>query len=258
MLARVWRRSMFIRSVPPGRYVFQIRSTNGDKVWQDNTTELNIKVTPPWWKSPWAYIAYVIIAVAAILAAQAVINIRIKEKHRLELEALRRKQMSDTYEAKLRFFTNIAHEFTTPLTLICGPIEQIMSEFHLPAKVEKYHRIILSNAERMLRLIQELIEFRKADTGNRKPVYSHVDITSLLHSVVDNFSEMNEEKQISVETGISPGMDVVTDRNAMEKIIYNLVSNAYKYTPDGGWIRITASNSDKGLSISVKNSGKYP
>ena len=179
-----------------------------------------------------------------------------KEKHRLELEELKRKQLADTYEAKLRFFTNIAHEFTTPLTLICGPIEQIMNEFHLPAKVEKYHRIIYSNAERMLRLIQELIEFRKADTSNEKPVYSRVDITALLHGVLENFSEVNEEKQINVETEISREMTVVTDRNAMEKIAYNLVSNAYKYTPDGGWIQIKAECGENGLVLSVKNSGK--
>ena len=243
-------------NVPPGKYCFQIKSTNGDKVWQENMTGLQIKVTPPWWKSIYAYIAYTLLAAATILAIQIAINIRMKEKHRLELEELKRKQLADTYEAKLRFFTNIAHEFTTPLTLICGPIEQIMNEFHLPAKVEKYHRIIYSNAERMLRLIQELIEFRKADTSNEKPVYSRVDITALLHGVLENFSEVNEEKQINVETEISREMTVVTDRNAMEKIVYNLVSNAYKYTPDGGWIQIKAECGENGLVLSVKNSGK--
>lgn len=243
-------------NVPPGRYLFQVRSTNGDKVWKDNTTELGIRITPPWWKSVWAYIAYSLLVCMAVLSVQFMISFRMRQKHKLELEELRRKQLSDTYEAKLRFFTNIAHEFTTPLTLICGPIEQIRNEFHLPAKVEKYHQIILSNAERMLRLIQELIDFRKADTGNEKPVFGKVDISALLNTIISNFYELNEEKQISIESEIAPDMTVVTDQGAMEKIFYNLVSNAYKYTPDGGWIHVSAENGRQGLVISVKNSGK--
>ena len=243
-------------NVPPGKYTFKVRSTNGDKVWSGKTTSIKIRIMPPWWATVWAYIAYTIIIVVAIFLIQTAINMRMKQKHRLELESLKRRQLAQTYEAKLRFFTNIAHEFTTPLTLICGPIEQIMNEYKLPAKVEKYNRIILNNAERMLRLIQELIEFRKADTGNQKPQYSKVDLTEMIMTIIDNFSEMKEEKQITMETSIGQGMSVVTDHNSMEKILYNLISNAYKYTPDGGNISICAGTGPDGITISVKNSGK--
>lgn len=243
-------------NVPPGRYTFYIKCTNGDKAWGDRITSLAIRVTPPWWATVWAYMAYILLAVCIAYFTQKAINARIRQKHRLELEALKRKQLFDTYEAKLRFFTNIAHEFTTPLTLICGPIEQIMNEYKLPAKVEKYNRIILSNAERMLRLIQELIEFRKADTGNQKPHYSRVDLTEMAMTILDNFSEMKEEKQISVETSIGQGMSVVTDHNAMEKILYNLISNAFKYTPDGGTIEVHVEAGGNGVDMYVKNTGK--
>ena len=146
----------------------------------------------------------------------------------------------------MRFFTNIAHEFMTPLTLIIGPIEQMAGgKYNLPPKVSKYHRIIYSNAERMRRLIQELIDFRRIDTDSVKPAYSNVDIAEVTEGILDNFSEINEEQYITIEKEVpSSGLPSICDRNAVEKILYNLISNAYKYTPAGGKIWISAEKED--------------
>lgn len=242
-------------NVPPGNYTFLIHCTNGDKLWSDRITALEIRVCPPWWNTAWAFAAYFLLAVSAAYFTYRAINARSEQRHRLEVEEIKRKQLEETYEAKLRFFTNIAHEFSTPLTLICGPLEQIMNNYKFPPKVEKYQKIIHSNAERMMRLIQELIEFRRIDTANEQPIYSHVNISDTVHAIIDNFAEINEKNQISMETEISR-QDIVTDQNAIEKILYNLISNAYKYTPAGGRIRIRVSDDGSKTKIDVWNTGK--
>lgn len=244
-------------NVPPGKYVFMVRSTNGDKIWNDSISSLDIKISSPWYATPWAFIVYFIALATLFYAAWKIYDERMQHKHFLELESLNKKRLVDTYEAKLTFFTNIAHEFMTPLTLILGPIEQMMTGlYRFPNKVEKYHRIIHGNAERMRRLISELIEFRRTDTDNSVPEYSLVNISEIMKAVTDNFSEMNEQMMISLKASIPEGITIVTDGNAVEKIFYNLISNAYKYTSEGGDIEIRLADGPESISVSVTNSGK--
>ncbi|MDE5891247.1 MAG: hybrid sensor histidine kinase/response regulator, partial [Bacteroidales bacterium] len=245
-------------NVPPGRYVFKVRCTNGDKVWNSDTAAIPIRVRRPWWNTIAANCMYIIFMLALAYAVFMFFNERVRQRHELEIETLKKKKLVDTYEAKLRFFTNIAHEFMTPLTLIIGPIEQMAGgKYNFPPKVSKYHRIIYSNAERMRRLIQELIDFRRIDTESVKPVYSNVDIAEVTEGILDNFSEINEEQDITIETAIpESGLPSVCDRNAVEKILYNLISNAYKYTPAGGRIWISTEKEDGNIHFVITNSGK--
>lgn len=245
-------------NVPPGRYTFKVKCTNGDKVWNSDTASISIRVRRPWWNTIAANCMYILLMMALAYTVLMFFNERVRQRHELEIEALKKKKLVDTYEAKLRFFTNIAHEFMTPLTLIIGPIEQMTGgKYNLPPKVSKYHRIIYSNAERMRRLIQELIDFRRIDTESVKPVYSNVDIAEITEGILDNFSEINEEQDITIETEVpSSGMPSVCDRNAVEKILYNLISNAYKYTPAGGKIWISAEKADGNIHFTITNSGK--
>lgn len=251
-------RSASFTNVPPGTYRFTVRCTNGDKVWNSSDEWVEIRIMRPWWNTILAYIVYIIAFCIVIYLIYKAKTTRIRQQHSLEMESLNKKKMEETYEAKLRFFTNIAHEFMTPLTLICGPIEQIRdSNLHLPGKVEKYLDVIYGNAERMRRLIQELIDFRRIDTGNERFIFSKVNVSDLLTTILDNFSEMRSYKQISLEVGIE-GKDsmIISDQSAMEKILFNLISNAHKYTPVGGWVNISISDIDDGMMIRVKNSGK--
>jgi len=246
-------------NVPPGKYIFKVKCTNGDKVWNDATASVSIRIKRPWWNTAAAECMYVLIFAAIAYAVLMFFNERVRQKHELEIESLKKKKLVDTYEAKLRFFTNIAHEFMTPLTLIIGPMEQIASgQYNFPPKVNKYHRIIYNSAERMRRLIQELIDFRRVETDNAKPVYSNVDIVEISGGILDNFSEINEERQITLQTEMpESGLKLTSDRSALEKILYNLISNAYKYTPAGGRIRISASREEDGrVSFVITNSGK--
>ena len=111
-------------NVPPGKYTFKVRCTNGDKVWNSDTASISIRVRRPWWNTIAANCMYLLIMMALAYTVLMFFNERVRQRHELEIETLKKKKLVDTYEAKLRFFTNIAHEFMTPLTLIIGPIDR--------------------------------------------------------------------------------------------------------------------------------------
>jgi len=244
-------------NVPPGQYEFRVRSTNGDKVWSDRTTTLHIRIRAPWWNTPWAYIVYAILLAGIGLTVYFVVNDRIRTQHRLLIEKMERRQQNDSYEAKLRFFTSIAHEFCTPLTLIYGSSERLLDNFNFPPDVARHLRIVKNSASRMQRLIGELMEFRRIDTGHYEPRYSEVDVAELLSTIIDDFDEINGQRRIDLRLSLpQPGTSIVSDRDALEKIFYNLISNAYKYTPKDGWIDLSFRTEAGRSLFRIANSGK--
>lgn len=182
---------------------------------------------------------------------------RAKRKQEMELEILNKQHENETYEAKLRFFTNIAHEFGTPLTLISGAGEQLRWTGNLASKPAKYVNIIKDNADRMMRLIKELMDFRKVDTGNYPLTYSKFDMAAMTRAVSEGYSGQGESSGISMDLDIpEEPVWIVSDYGAVEKILHNLVSNAYKYTPEQGSIKVALKPlQDSGIQLSVTNSG---
>lgn len=244
-------------NVPPGTYVFKVRSTNGDKVWCDNEATLTIRIRRPWWLTIWAGILYVIVAAVSLWLIRKYVRARQEEKHLFEIEVLEKQAQKEKYEAKLNFFTNIAHEFGTPLTLIACSGEQLTSNFSSKSKEGRYVRIINDSAARMQNLIQELLEFRKVESGYYEPQYTHVNPCQMLRSILDNFYEVGSRHGISSEL-VLPEEDItfISDPSALEKIMTNLVSNAYKYTPDGGRVDILLESKDNGIRCVVSNTSK--
>lgn len=244
-------------NVPPGRYEFCVRCTNGDKIWSDKTAALLIRVRPPWWSTVWAYVVYTVLSLVILYVVWFIVNERIEQRRQLLMESLSKRRQSDSYEAKLRFFTSIAHEFCTPLTLIYGSGEQLLNNYSLAPDVARHLRIVKNNAARMQHLIGELMEFRRVDTGNYAPRYSMVNVTELISTIVDNFSEPNEQRRIDLRVSL-PEREViiVSDMNALEKILYNLISNAYKYTPSDGYIHVELGVAPRMTTVRVTNSGK--
>ncbi len=244
-------------NVPPGSYEFRVRSTNGDKVWSNRTTTLRIRIRAPWWNTGWAYAGYGVLLAGIALAVSLVVRDRIRSQRRLLIEKMSRKQQSDGYEAKLRFFTSIAHEFCTPLTLIYGSSERLLDNYSFQPDVARHLRIVKNSASRMQRLIGELMEFRRIDTDHYRPRYSQVDVTELLSTIVDNFDELNGQRRIDLKLSLPEGgATIVSDRDALEKIFYNLISNAYKYTPKNGWIALSFRHEAGRSLFSIANSGK--
>lgn len=241
-----------------GKYRFEVRCTNGDKRWSDKIASLNITVRPPWWNTIWAYLLYALLLSALAFGINQLIQLRLRRKQAMEMEILRKEHENETYEAKLRFFTNIAHEFGTPLTLISGAGEQLMDACSLDSRPTRYVQIIKDNADRMQRLIKELMDFRKVDTGNFSPAYSRFDIAALMRRIANGYTAAGEKQDVRLELALPEGpLWIVSDYSAVEKILHNLVSNAYKYTPEGGEISARlAPEGDSAVRFVISNSGK--
>ena len=233
-------------NVPAGNYELMVRCTNSDKVWSDEVYTLKIKVKRHWTGMWWAFIIYGAIGFIAYLVSRAYRRRKIDQMRDIE-----------RYEAKLNFFTGVSHEFSTPLTLIYGSGEYLLDNYNLQPEIARYLRIIHNNAARMQQLIGDLMEFRRVDTGKYVTTFSKVDVSAFLQSVVDNFSEVAMTKNLEVAVSLpeSP-REIVTDKGALEKILFNIISNAFKYTPDRGYVHIDLRQGTTGIELEVTNSGK--
>lgn len=242
-------------NVPAGHYRLQVRATNGDKVWNDEPYLLDIVVRRPWWGS-WTAIAFYVFLLFVIgRTIYEIIRNRWKLNQAIALERIENRHLRTVHEAKLRFFTNITHEFSTSLSLIYAPCERLM-EYCSDAYVKKYLNVIRMSADRMLHLINDLMEFRKVETDHLKLEAEMVSLPELIGYVCDNFELLGEQKRIALSLDVADSLNWPTDRNALEKILFNLLSNAFKYTPEEGTIELSARVEDEELAICIANSGE--
>lgn len=248
-----------ITKLPPGKYKLEVKCTNGDRVWSNNIYTLNLNIAYPWWLSTPAFIAYLLLILLIIYIAQSVIRNRIRLNRQLLLEHIEKQHQQKIHESKLNFFTNVAHEFFTPLTLIYGPAQHLLEKADLDNYSKRYIQIIKNNADRMQKLINELMEFRKAESGHTSLHAENIDIKLLIDYISDNYAEIIEENRIDFKIEDENISTFVTDRNSLEKILFNLISNAFKYTPNGGYIYayIWQDNDPSGqLHFRIRNSGR--
>lgn len=244
-------------NLPKGKYLLKVKVSNANKIWGDTLFSLPIEMTPPWWKSNLAYLSYIVLFLCLAAITRKLILYRIKLNNDIKMKEMEKQKAEEIHQGKLRFFTNIAHEFSNSLTLIYGPCEKLMKEKEIDSYTKKYLRVIKSNSERMQNLIEQLVEFRKAETGHLKLKIEPVDISELIRFVIDHFIEILEQKKIDYSITFTPDENIIwiTDRNNLEKIIFNLLSNAVKYTPEEEQIQIDIRAENDLLSISIRNTG---
>lgn len=244
-------------NLPKGKYLLKIKASNANKIWSETLYQLPIVMSPPWWRSGLAYFTYIVLFLFFLFLTRKLVLFRIKLYNDIKMKELEKQKTEEIHQGKLRFFTNIAHEFSNSLTLIYGPCEKLIKENGADIHTKKYLKVIKSNSERMQNLIEQLVEFRKAETGHLKLKIEPIDISELIKYVIDNFIEILEQKKIDFSINFYPNENIVwnTDRNNLEKIIFNLLSNAVKYTPENEHIYINIEAKDIHLSISVKNTG---
>jgi signal transduction histidine kinase/DNA-binding response OmpR family regulator/ligand-binding sensor domain-containing protein len=243
-------------NLPTGKYTLKVRCSNADKIWSEQYFSLPIIMRPPWWASTMAYICYFILIIGLIILIHRFIKDQLTARNNIVLKELEKQKIEEIHQAKLRFFTNIAHEFSNSLTLIYGPCEQLLRTHAADGYTRKYINIIKSNSERMQTLIQQMIDFRKAETGHLQLKIERVYIPELIKFVIDNFMEVLEQKEIQFSLTFSPKIfHWQTDRDSIEKIVFNLLSNAVKYTPPGESIKILVEIVDDRLLIRVTNTG---
>lgn len=243
-------------NLTPGRHFLEVKNTNGDKVWNDEIYPLTIQVAYPWWFSTTAILVYVFFLIAIAWGTHLIIRNRIRLSRRLFVEQLERKMQQETHEQKLDFFTNVAHEFFTPLTLIYTPAQYLIDNIKMSPDTKKYIHIIKNNAERLQKLITELMEFRKAKSGYTSLRPDIIDLDFLIDYIIDNYIEVFQENRIELSIDKKNLGAFCTDKSSLEKILLNLISNAYKYTPRGGNIRIKMElEAQSLLHFSIRNSG---
>ena len=248
--------SAVFSNLPPGQYTLLVKYRNNMNGKESEPQTLLIQITPPWYLSIWAYIFYfIIIALLCILAIYRIIGQYRRKQHHI-IEKLNREKKEEVYESKLRFFTNITHEFCTPLTLIYGPCEKILAYPQSDSYIRKYGKMIQQNTEKLNSLILELLEFRRLETGHKALSIQRLPVSDKLRNIAESFCELAENKNLNYQLDIEPDIEWNTDISCFNKIANNLISNAFKYTPEEGTITVSLKTENQHLTLSISNSGK--
>lgn len=233
-----------------GHYTLHVRSCNANGVWSPEEVTLKIEVRPPFYASWWAYLIY--IALVALAIYYVYVNFR-------RINNLRNKVKVENQltEYKLRFFTNISHEFRTPLTIIKGDMDRLKTVDKMSGEMKLPLSSMAKSVERMMRLINQLLEFRKMQNDKLQLALEKTDVIAFLQDIFLNFSNIAEGKHINfMFLPFDKSYEMYVDRNYLDKIIYNLLSNALKYTPSHGDVALRVSlNANQHLLISVEDTG---
>ncbi len=243
-------------NIPPGRYLLKVRYEDGTGSLDKPVEAIGIVIRPPWYRTAVARLLYLVLTLGAAWGMFRYARRKYERRKASIARRLNEKYKEEMYEGKLRFFTNVTHEFCTPLTLIYGPCERILHYENSDGFIKKYAGIIQSNTERLNSLIQEVIDFRRIETGNRRCHIRQLDISELTGSIIESFGELAEQNRIRLETDIPAGITWNSDHNGFTKIVSNLISNAFKYTPENGIIRISVHTVGDKLVLEVYNTGK--
>ncbi|HLP35475.1 two-component regulator propeller domain-containing protein [Lacibacter sp.] len=223
-------------NVSPGTYTFTVKASNNDGVWNEKGYSIQVIITPPFWATWW----FRLLVIAALVAAGIYIY-RIRRK--IQLQRYEEEKKEEIHQMQLQFFTNISHEFRTPLSLITGPVEKLLKEDASSTNNHMY-RVIQRNANRLLQLINELMDFRKAESGVLKLQVMPGNIPLFIDEIAEEFSELAIQKNISFTVSGTTDFNAVWfDRQVLEKIIINLLSNSFKYTQDYGKIELQVLDS---------------
>ncbi|WP_396600584.1 two-component regulator propeller domain-containing protein [Algibacter sp. R77976] len=240
----------------PGDYVFEVKGANSDNVWNEDVTELNIYVAPAPWRTWWAFTIYGLLIILALYFLINILKSRTKLRHDLQLEYLETEKTKEINKDRLEFFTNISHEFRTPLALILGPLNQIIEDYRGSSKVYKKLLVIDNNANHLLHLINRLMDFRKFENNLYKLQAAEGNIVKFLREIYLSFTEFakNGNYEFYFECD-EDAILVYYDRIKLERVFYNLISNAFRYTPKGGKIVITVKKNENSLNIHIKDTG---
>ena len=231
-------RSASYINLPPGEYELQIRSTNSDGVWMEKARILPITVLPTFWETYWAWILYVVLFVLSTATIVYIILYIYRLRHQINIE----QQLANI---KLRFFTDISHELRTPLTLIASPVSEILEHETLTTNARKHLTLVHKNTERMLHLVNQILDFRKIENKKMKVLLEKTDVLSLLQKVMDNFRLIAEEKNINYQ--------LETNQEAIETWIDQ--DKFEKYTPANKSITVIANVESSRLIVSIKDEG---
>ena len=240
--------------LPHGEYTFQVKADNGEGYWSE-VRSLRLNIAPPFWLSSWAYLFYLLVLATAIYLGIRYVRLRAEYHHNIKLERLEREKLEEVNRLKLQFFTNISHDLRTPLTLIISPLEQLLREAPSDALRKLYSRMSV-NANRLMIMINQLLDIRKNESGLLKLSVSEVDLVKFLLEICDSFNNLATQRDIQLEFHSERDKLMIwADLHQLEKVIFNLLSNAFKFTKDKGKVLVAITEEEDRIQVEISDSG---
>jgi signal transduction histidine kinase/ligand-binding sensor domain-containing protein/DNA-binding response OmpR family regulator len=248
-------------NLDPGDYTFRVKASNNDGYWNEQGISIGITILPPFWRTKLALLIYFLFAVGIILFSRKMLLDRARIRFRLEQQHREAQRIRELDMMKTRFFTNVSHEFRTPLALITAPLEKLIRNTK-DAEQKKQFTLIQRNARRLLNLVNQLLDFRRLEVQEFRLALSYGDIVKFIRDIFYSFSDIAEKKHIQLTFKTEPEViNTSFDFDKLEKIMFNLLSNAFKYTREKGEISVelklqnTEETSEKWLKINVIDNG---
>lgn len=244
-----------LTNIPPGQYTLHVNNSNENGDWNPEVRSLSITISPPFWATTTAYIVYILCFLMAQGALIQFLRNRSKQKKHAEIERLKQEQSVTIQKYKLEFFTNIAHEFRTPLTLILGPAASLLEKTKDKPALNQPIQSIYRNSLRLQKLIQELIQFRKVELGKEKLRVRPLNLILFAEELLQSFRQYALEKEIVLTYEAPNSLIVHVDSEILEKVLINLISNALKYTEQGGEVHVKIHIVSNRIYFSVIDTG---
>ena len=251
------KNSVSYSNLSPGKYIFKVKAANNNGKWSLTETQLEIIVLPYWYNTWWAKMIFFILIVAIIIFSVRFYLSRQIISKELEFERINSERAKEIDQAKIRFFVNVSHEFRTPLTLILSPVREMLERGVKEHKwVQQQLSLIERNAERMLHLVNQALDYRKTELGAMPLHVKQIEIVSFIKKSYELFTQLAEKKEseYTFHSSINE-QNVFVDPNFLERILANLLSNAFKYSPKGGAVKLSLSLQENYTCIVVEDTG---
>jgi signal transduction histidine kinase/DNA-binding response OmpR family regulator/ligand-binding sensor domain-containing protein len=232
-------------NLPNGEYVFKVKAANADGVWNPKEASLPVTVLPPFWRTIWAYLFYVLVVVGLFWLALRLLFLRADYENKIRIERLEKEKLEEVNQMKLIFFTNISHELKTPLTLIVSPLEEMLRRRIGDSTLQSTFSMMHRNAVRLLSMINQLLDIRKVEAGLMRMEVSEGNIVQFVGEIYLSFRELANQRRIHFEF-IPPECAIMAyfDADQLEKVFFNLLSNAFKFTPPEGKVFVAIGTDD--------------
>lgn len=230
----------------PGEYLFKVKASNNDGIWNEEGIQIAITILSPWYRTKLAYFIYILFIGSLVYTFRRMILMRMKLHHEIEIKQMEKEKLDEVHQVKTSFFTNISHEFRTPLTLIITPVEKMLFNNEFSLEINKQLQVILKNSKRMLRLINQFMDISKIEAGYLKLSVHEGDLAKFIQAISDIFSYQAKQKKVLYSFEMSHDSIIGWfDSDKIEKILYNLLSNAIKFTPPGNHVSLHVKFNDK-------------
>ncbi len=243
-------------NLKPGNYTFQVQAANSSGIWNKEGVSVDVVIFPPWWQTWWATMIYFIVVTSIVLMFRAFLLRKERRRNMLQMKKMEAEKNLELNKLKMQFFTNVSHELRTPLTLINGPVQVLASNWKYDKDQVLQLNIIKRNTKRLLQLVNQLMDFSKLENETLpfNPAFS--DLPSFLNLIFKDFAHLAGSKNVQYTfTSNTDTFQTWFDTDKMQKILYNLLSNAFKFTRDNGKINLDFSANDDEYVIKVSDDG---